>query len=151
MRQMDPIARLKTLCAKSEKSTSDIRRSLMRWNIERSEWTAIIAELTAEKFIDDRRYAAAYVRDKLNFSRWGAAKIRQGLYAKQIAPDIIAEAMAQVDPSQMTEKLEYALKNKAKTVKSTSDYDLKMKLIRFGCSRGYSYDEVSDAVEKILG
>ncbi|MFR4026527.1 MAG: RecX family transcriptional regulator [Alistipes indistinctus] len=40
---------------------------------------SIIRKLTEQKFIDDTRYAAAYVREKATLSRWGSGKIRSGL------------------------------------------------------------------------
>ena len=52
---------LMNLCAKSEKCTSDARKALYRWRVDPSAHESIIRKLTEQKFIDDTRYAAAYV------------------------------------------------------------------------------------------
>lgn len=97
---------LMNLCAKSEKCTSDARKALYRWGVDPSAHESIIRKLTEQKFIDDTRYAAAYVREKATLSRWGSYKIRSGLRTKQISEETIAEAVAQLDAHDMSGKLE---------------------------------------------
>ena len=53
-------------CARSERCISDVRRSLYRWRMEAADCETIIARLVKERFVDERRYAAAYVREKMN-------------------------------------------------------------------------------------
>ena len=36
----------------------------------------MLQKLLADRFIDDNRYAEAFVRDKIRLSGWGARKIR---------------------------------------------------------------------------
>ena len=75
---------LMNVCAKSERAISDVRRSLTRWGVAPEQHQPIIDRLVRERFIDEVRYAEAYVREKLNLSRWGVRKIRAALKAKRI-------------------------------------------------------------------
>lgn len=63
------------------------------------------AKLLADRFIDDNRYAEAFVRDKIRLSGWGARKIRTSLRLKGIAAAIIDEALARLDPANQSERL----------------------------------------------
>lgn len=94
------LERLETLCAKSERSTGEVRRKLRGWGIGAADAAAIVASLVDRRFVDDRRFAAAYVRDKFRFQRWGRLKIRAGLYAAGVDAAIIADALAQIDPAE---------------------------------------------------
>ena len=141
------------LCAKAEKSTGDARRLLFRWGVDKAEHGRIIARLVGDGFIDDRRYAGAFVRDKVNFSRWGVYKIRAALRNKQIAEEIINEALTEVDSpgnKNMEEKLLRQLESKMRTVKYNSAYDLRGKLLRYGTGLGFDYENVAAAVDGVM-
>ena len=50
----------------------------------------------------------------------------------------------------MGERLAQQLERKARTVKYTSQYELKTKLIRYGLSLGYDYEAVMDAASAMV-
>lgn len=136
-------------CAKSEVASGDARRALYRWGVEVSEHDGVITKLLEHRFIDDARYAAAYVREKSRLSNWGVYKIRTGLRAKQINEDIISEAIRELNTDEMTDKLEQILRRRAEKTTAKNSYDLKSKLLRYGASLGYNFSEVSDMIERI--
>ena len=144
------LASLMKLCSKAEKSSGDARRLMYRWGIAKDDQDKILAQLTAQKFIDDERYAAAYVREKMRFSGWGAYKIRAALSSKGISRDIIDRAVGGVDENVMDDRLEKYLRRKKQVVKATTPYEIRAKLMRYGLSLGYDYEKVSDAVDKTL-
>lgn len=141
---------LRARCARAEVCTSDARRLMVRWGVPAGDFDWVITKLTDEKFIDEQRYADAYVRDKMNFSRWGERKISEALHAKRIPRSTIARAMEQIDSGSMTARLEADLLRKMNSLKEEDRYKLKDKLLRFGMSRGFGYEEVAEAVEKLF-
>ncbi len=144
------LAALMAQCAKAERSTDDARRLLRRWGIDPKEQDRIVDALVAQRFIDDKRYTEAFVRDKMRFSNWGVYKIRSALAMKRIDPEIVAEALAMCDEMQSGGRLEKALRVKVKQLKAKNEYDRKVKLMRYGLSLGFGMDEVTEAVENIL-
>lgn len=145
----EALAALMRLCARAEKSQADARRLLGGWGVAEAEARRIVERLVRERFIDDARYAAAFVREKLRLSGWGAYKIRAALRRKGIDPQLIDRALAAVDRSGMSERLRAQLLRKAATTKHASAFELKTKLIRYGLSLGYEYDAVLDAAAEI--
>ena len=107
-------------CAKSEVAVSDARRSLVRWGVAEADRQRIVDTLLRERFIDERRYAEAYVREKTGLSRWGVYKIRAALRAKQIPEMLIEEALRQVDPQFMRGKLEEQLRRKMQAIRAAT-------------------------------
>ena len=108
---------------------------------------AALKQLVDEKYVDDRRYAVAYARDKAAIAGWGKTKIKYMLSSKGVARDIIAEALVEVDESKASGRLLKLLENKYKTLKD--DPQWKLKLLRFALGRGYSYDEVNEALNNV--
>lgn len=94
------LERIEALCVKAERSTGEVRRKLRTWGLGTDDADRIVASLIERRFVDDRRFAAAYVRDKFRFSHWGRLKIRSGLYTAGVAADIIADALADIDPAE---------------------------------------------------
>jgi len=140
---------LMTACAKSEKATSDVRRLLARWGVEAEEAEKIVNRLVEMKFIDERRYAEAYVREKTRLSRWGVRKIREGLRAKRIPEEVIDGALREADEQTMGRKLEESLRRKAKTIGAANDYERKGKLLRYGMGLGFDYEAIAAALDRL--
>ena len=141
---------LMNVCAKSERAISAVRRSLTGWGVAPEQHQPIIDRLVRERFIDEARYAEAYVREKLNLSRWGVRKIRAALKAKRIPEQTIDEALAQADPQKLGTKLEESLRRKMQGTRAVSDYQMRGKLLRYGAGLGFDYDEVSDAIDRLM-
>ena len=68
------LAALMRLCARAEKSQDDARRLMRGWGLAEREGEQVLARLVRDRFIDDGRYAEAFVRDKLRLSGWGEYK-----------------------------------------------------------------------------
>ena len=138
-------------CARSERSSGDALRLMKRWGLADEDARKVLAQLQTERFIDDARYAEAFVRDKLNLSGWGAYKIKMTLRTKGVSKEIIEEVMApMIAKTNMTERLEDIMRRRMRTLKYSSAYDAKTKLIRFAASRGYEIDEAIECASKIL-
>ena len=144
------LASLMRLCARAEKCESDARRLLRGWGIGEEEASRIVERLIRDRFIDDGRYAAAFVREKLRLSGWGEYKIRTALQRKRIDRALIDAALAEADRPAMGERLRRQLERKARTTKHTTQYELKTKLIRYGLSLGYDYETVVEAASGLV-
>ena len=141
----EALAALMRLCARAERSEEDARRGVAEKDAEQ-----VLGRLVRDRFIDDSRYAEAFVREKLRLSGWGEYKIRTALQRKGVSKERIDAALSQADRPAMGERLAQQLERKARTVKYTSQYELKTKLIRYGLSLGYDYEAVMDAASAMV-
>ncbi len=144
------LSSLMRICARAERCSSDALRSMRRWGLSDADARGVLERLIRERFIDDGRYAAAYVREKMRFSGWGERKIRAALRAKAIAPKIIDEAMSQMVPEDNASRLRDMLQKKAAKTTARDLYDLKGKLVRFAVGRGFDLEDVLEVVEEII-
>lgn len=142
---------LMRLCARSEKSSGDALRLMHKWQVAVDRRQAVLERLCAERFIDDRRYAEAYVREKSHLMGWGARKIALQLRTKGIAQDVINEALALIDGDAQHSRLREKLRRKLRTTKYSSSYELRGKLMRYALSLGFDYDMAIGAVDELIG
>jgi regulatory protein len=131
-----------SLCSASEQCKSDIKEKLRRRGASKEISEKIVERLLKEKFIDESRYAKAFVRDKYRFDKWGKLKIRMALKAKSISEDNIDIAFGEIDLDEYRSNLSSLIQNKRKSVKAENDYELRGKLIRFALGRGYEMDDI---------
>ena len=139
---------LRRQCSRREYCQSDVlKKAEKALDGDRQEAMKVLATLVEEKYVDDRRYAEAYARDKAAISGWGAVKIRYMLSAKGVDRDVISQALEEIDLKKADDRLRKLLENKYRTLKD--DPQWKMKLLRFALGRGYSYDEVSEVLKSL--
>ena len=144
------LAALMRLCARAEKAQEDARRLMRGWGLAERDAEGVLAKLVRDCFIDDARYAGAFVREKLRLSGWGEYKIRTALQRKRIDRALIDAALAEADRPAMGERLCRQLERKARTAKYSTQYELKTKLIRYGLSLGYDYETVLDSAAALV-
>lgn len=142
--------RLEQLCAKAEHCTSELYEKLRKWGISASDSAKIMERLQENRFVDDFRFTQAFVNDKIRFSRWGQRKILAALYAKHIDTEIIREVLGSIEKDEIESNLNTLISAKMRTMKEENPRERKMKLLRFGISRGYSYDDVVAAIRRCL-
>ncbi|MFA5327697.1 MAG: regulatory protein RecX [Prolixibacteraceae bacterium] len=137
------------LCSQSEKCTSDIQDKLKLWGFSEDVSEPVIEQLIAEKYLDDERFARAYVKDKFRFNHWGKQKIEYMLHAKKINREILELALEEIDAENYSENLMKLLADKEKTIKAKDQYDKRNKLMRFALGRGFESGKIYDALKEL--
>lgn len=124
-------------CSGAEHCCLEVRAMLERHKAEDADIERIIKHLLKEGYIDESRYARAFVHDKVRFAKWGRVKIAQALWQKRIPQDISDAALESIDDDEYMTALKDVVKAKYRTVKGSTEYERKMKTMRSVCSRGY--------------
>ena len=141
------LQRLSALCASAEHCEYEMTEKMRKWEVEESDCERIMEYLRKAKFVDDERYARAFVKDKIKYNKWGRRKVEQGLWAKHIAEDIRQRVLDEVDESQYKSVLTDLLKSKRRSIKAANDYEMNRKLIKFALSRGFDYSIVRHCID----
>jgi regulatory protein len=138
-------------CSLREICCSDIENRLETWGIHGSDCQKIIEILIQENFINEERYARAYVKDKFNHNRWGRIKIASQLKAKNIPTGTISEALGTIDNESYRNILKSLIEGHRRSLKAKNTWEMKAKLLRFGLSRGFEssllYELLNEAEE----
>ena len=139
---------LSAQCARREYCTADIRRkALERLEFDAAAAEAVVDALVADGYVDDRRYAAAFARDKSGLSGGGPVKIRSALLARGVDRAVVLDALGQIDADRAAARLEKVLETKWRTLRD--DPQGRLKLIRFALSRGYDYEPIRPIIERL--
>ena len=144
------LTRLQRMCSRGEKCTNDLRKKLQEWKISNENAEKIIQQLQEDKFVDDARYARAFVHDKFELAGWGPLKIRNAMALKKIDSSVIDNVLRDIDSLAEKQKLEHLLTWKNKVLKNDLREKRTIKLLRFAAGRGYDYRVAYELVMKIV-
>lgn len=145
--EQEAYQQLAALCAQAEHCEWEMREKMDRWEIDEMVQNRILQHLIKERYMDDERYARAFVKDKVHYNKWGRRKVEQALWQKHISEDIRQQVLDEVDNEEYLEVLRSLLKQKRKTIKAQNDYELNQKLMRFALGRGFTFDIIRQCIE----
>ena len=145
--EQEAYLQLAALCAQAEHCQQEMRDKMKRWGMAPDVQERVIARLVKERYIDDERYARAFVKDKIRYNKWGRRKVQQGLWMKRIDDDIQQRVLSEVDDAEYLAVLKPLLAQKRKSIKAESDYELTQKLVRFAFGRGFTYDIIRQCLD----
>ena len=140
MTEQEAYLQLAALCAQAEHCQQEMRDKMRRWELDETAQERIVNRLVKERYVDDERYARAFVKDKIRYNKWGRRKVQQALWQKRIDADIQQRVLDEIDEKEYLNVLRPLLKQKRKSIKAESDYELNQKLVRFALGRGFDFD-----------
>jgi len=109
----------------------------------------ILSALEDDGFIDELRFARAFVHDKFHFEKWGRLKIAFKLSVDhQIAQSIINAALTQLEAEAELSLLEELLLAKLKSVDPLTP-EAKLKLFHFAEQRGFTRAQIYTVLKQI--
>lgn len=139
--------KLAALCARGEHCQHDMTEKMRLWGIDDETQARVMQRLTSERYVDDERFARAFVSDKVRYNRWGRRKVEQALWAKHIDEHTAKAVLDEVDDEEYIAALAPLLKQKRRSTRAASEYELTMKLIKFALSRGFTMDIIKRCIE----
>ena len=145
--EQEAYLQLAAVCAQAEHCEQEMRDKMKRWEIDAAVQDSIIARLVEERYIDNERFARAFVKDKIRYNKWGRRKVQQALWTKRIDGDIQQRVLDEIDEKEYLDVLVPLLKQKRKTTKANSDYELNQKLVRFALSRGFDFSIIRQCLQ----
>ncbi|MBK8701962.1 MAG: RecX family transcriptional regulator [Saprospiraceae bacterium] len=127
---------LKRWCAVQERCHSEIRTKLIEHGVYGDDLENIIGELISDDFVNEGRFAMAYVSGKFKINEWGRIKITAGLKARQISPYNIKKAIATIEEETYLSTMQNLMQKKLPHI-SGSPQEKKLKIFNFLLQRGF--------------
>ena len=138
---------LAQLCARAEHCQYELIEKMRRWEMSEEAQARVMQRLVSERYVDDERYARAFVCDKIRYNKWGRRKVEQALWMKHIDDDIRSRALSEIDDEEYLSVLRPLLKQKRRSIKAASDYERNQKLVKFALGRGFTFDIIRQCID----
>lgn len=138
------------VCSRGEHAEAEIRRKVLQWGANANDADRVVDWLVDNNFVDNNRYAHAFVYDKTRFDLWGRTKIRHMLRQNGVDSATIEEAMDEIDETLYLSNLKTLLTAKARTINTDDAYKAKASLMRYAASRGYEPGLISPLIAPLV-
>lgn len=147
--EMSLLSRAERYCANEEQCRTSVRKKLCDWGAPLDLSGKIITRLVDQGFIDERRYARAYVSSKLRNQKWGRLKVIYQLRAKQVPPKFITEALSEISDEEYHQIMLDVANTKWQTYDPAEAHaKRRSKLVTFMASRGYESPEIQEMLNE---
>lgn len=133
-------------CAQKEYCRREIAKKLLAKGATPDEVDETLGRLEAESYIDEARYARAFVNDKFRFDHWGRIKIRYALRQKGVSDFDTDDALALIDDDDYRQALADFIASRRRTTKGDTPYAVNQKIARAAITRGFEPQMVFDAL-----
>jgi len=125
------------LAAKSECCTYDLIQKMYRWGVSPEVSAKVIDSLSNYRFVDDLRYAIAFVRDKTRFNHWGRIKTTMMLRQKRISEEFINQAFEELPMSDYQRAFEIERDKKIRQLRGTESFECNRKTAAYLIQKGF--------------
>lgn len=134
------LAKAESWCAYQERSQHEVRQKLYEWNMTSSDVEQIIAELIAQNFLNEERFAFAYVSGKFRIKKWGKIKIKQGLKFKKVSEKMIQKALNSIDEEEYFAALTEIYEKKQHSESEKNPIKRRFKILNYLHGKGFEKD-----------
>lgn len=134
------------------RSRRELEQRLSRRDISPATKRVVVDRLTTEGYVDDMRFARAWVRGRLALRPSGAVRLRRELLRKGIAPEFIEralrEAFADADERQLALDVARARMRRYRSDPPDAAYRRVAGVLQ---RRGFSTDAIMTALKEVFG
>lgn len=81
--------------SRRERTVAELHRHLLARDVDEAAAATAIEELLEQGYLDDARFARLFVQDKQTLEQWGSQRIRRGLKARGIDPELVETVLAE--------------------------------------------------------
>lgn len=142
--------KLQRYCAYQERCHQEVRAKLLDMEIYGEALEAILAELIAEDFLNEERFARSYARGKFRMKHWGRRRIARELKKRAISDYCVARALAEIPEAAYRQTLEKLLRRKAEGNGEADAFRLRGKMAQYAIRRGYEPELVWEVVMELV-
>jgi regulatory protein len=137
-------------CAYQERCHREVKEKLYSLGLRTDDVEGLTAQLIEHGFLNEERFAKAYVGGKFRTKKWGRVKILRELKARDISDYCIKQGMKEIDDVLYYEQLKTILYKKWDELKKeTNLYVRKNKTSTYAIAKGYETDLVWDLVREL--
>lgn len=140
---------LEKFCLYRDRNHQEVEQKLNHLGMIPLAKEQILTYLIAEGYLNEGRYAESFARGKAHINKWGKNKIVHALKSKGVSAYNLRKAIASIEEEIYLKNLEQLVVLKWAQTTAANKFLKKQKVIQYLLQKGYSYDEVKEAFEKL--
>ena len=128
---------LENYCAYQERCHKEVKAKLKDMRMIPEAIDKITVALIQDNYLNEERFAKAFVRGKFRIKKWGKNRIIRELKYREISKYAIDIALKEIDDLEYATVLDQLVKKRVEQVKETNIYKKKKKVADYLLYRGW--------------
>jgi regulatory protein len=137
-------------CAYQERCQKEVRDKLNEMGIYGDKAEEVLSDLISEGFLNEERFARAFVRGKFRIKNWGKIKIRMELQSRQLSQNCINLGFKEIDDRDYFETLINISSKKWMSIKENDVFKKRHKVYQYLIGRGFESDLIQEVIAEHL-
>jgi|SRR5690606_16142352 regulatory protein len=142
--------KLESYCAYQERCHKEVVQKLYSMHMIPEAIDTIVVHLLQHNFLNEERFAKAFVSGKFRIKKWGKQRITMELKQKDISKTIITSALKTISDADYLNTFHALAEKKANSIKDTNKLKKKKKLADYLLYRGWESHLVYDKVNELI-
>src|SRR5690606_10624460 len=142
--------KLESYCAYQERCHKDVVQKLQGMHMIPEAIDTIVVHLLQHNYLNEERFAIAYVSGKFRIKHWGKQRIAIQFKQKDISKTIITTALNTISDNDYLSTFHALAEKKAKSTKEANTLKKKKKLADYLLYRGWESHLVYDKVNELF-
>jgi regulatory protein len=147
MAKEQALQKLRHYCRYQERCQTEARNKLFELGINKNEHDELILELARENYLNEERFAQAFVIGKFKIKEWGRKKIRYALKEKRVDHDVIERALEKINVNDYLESLQKLAKEKYESLKDEQYLVRKKRTMDYLMQKGYEEGLIKSSLD----
>ncbi len=141
---------LERFCVYQERCHHDVQQKLIDMHMIPEARDQIIVHLLRHDFLNEERFAKAFVSGKFRIKKWGKQRLQLELKKRHIGKTIISNALAEINDEDYYNTFEELATKKLATIKDSHPQKKRKKLADYLLYRGWESSLVYDKVFALI-
>lgn len=144
------LSRLQRYCTYQDRCHIEVERKLTEMRMIPQAKEQIIMSLIEDDYLNEERFALAFVKGKFRIKKWGRIRLKAELKKRQISKYLIKSALEQISEKDYLFTFEELANRKANSIKADSILLKKKKLADYLIYRGWESSLVNNKVNQLF-
>ena len=131
------LQKMQRYCAFQERCHSEVRQKLIEISARGDTLEEIIAELIADNYLNEERFARAYARGKFRTKSWGRNRIKQELQMRRVSDYCIRKGLEEIEEEDYLATLEKVIAKKLEELRGEDHFTAQQKTAQYAMRKGY--------------
>ena len=137
---IEGLEKAKSYCAYQERCHKEVSDKLYSWKLNIDEINYIIDHLLQENYLNEERFAIAFVGGKFRIKKWGRKKIIQKLKEKGVSDYCIKKGLEEIIEEEYISNMHNLIEKKYISLKDKNPFAKKKKTAVYIYNKGYESD-----------
>ena len=142
--------KLENYCAYQERCHKDVRTKLREMKMIPEAVDKIMVHLIQNNYLNEERFAKAFVRGKFRIKKWGKNRLVRELKFKEISRYSMDSALKEIDEDAYQQTLDELVQKRIAQVEEKNVYKKKRKVVDYLLYRGWESHLIYEKLNEYL-